>query len=220
MAESIMTRHFGYYTDPEEIRKYLEDVGHQVDERYSPDGKKTIGFRVRGTAISVSYAIVARDEMLTGGVVELHNSPYLPDYTAEKGERSLALYKKLQNRFSKPKGKIQQRRWLDRLSRSRRFRCYAPPDQIRKYINEAGHRTEDYYSHDGKEVEGFTAIGGRLRVSYDQLVGGEVLEPSRISLYYASAASSKEDPEALDLYLKLHDQFGEGSGATATENRG
>ncbi len=106
-----MVRRFRYYAKPEEIRKYLEELGYEIEERCTQDGKEATGFDVRNTTVGLSYDPIVRGHVVGYGMIGLKESTLDPDPNnpnnmlvnsdPERYETSLRLYRKLQRQFGK-----------------------------------------------------------------------------------------------------------------------
>jgi hypothetical protein len=208
---------FIYYAEPEEIKEYLTELGYQTEEAYYASGEGPFGFNVPGTTLQVGYdtvfpnALTGKVAAVAYGSISVSNSAFATGVDNEIADRSIELYNKLYRRFSRPRTKEHQRKWLDLLEEFDSFRYYAQPEEVRKQLTEWGCKTEDYYDQDEEQPAGFSVVGRTVLVSYDYEVDGQVVEQRRIGVYITPNRVNP-DRRCLELYERLHRLFHRGNG--------
>ena len=107
-----MVRKFVYNAKPEVVADYLRDSGYEIEYVTSRDGKEVIGFSVIDTTVQLSYDLDRNGLTIGRGMISLRHSILIPDpqdphnklvdEDPERYQRSLRLYRKLYQKFSKP----------------------------------------------------------------------------------------------------------------------
>jgi len=96
-----MSRQFPYYVEPEEVRKYVHELGYQTEEIYNHEQSKVVGFLVVGTSVIIGCNLISNGKIIAQREIAFKNDPYWIGDDSRKAERSLKLYQKLYRRFRK-----------------------------------------------------------------------------------------------------------------------
>ena len=100
-----MSRAFVYYVEPEEVKKYLTDLGYQTENLHNRSQGQIGGFAVIGTTVQVGYDLIVAGRFAAERRIAVLTDPLHTGNDLEKLERSLKLYQKLYNRFRKRRKK-------------------------------------------------------------------------------------------------------------------
>ena len=96
-----MSRQFPYYVEPEEVIKYVHELGYQVEAIYNHEHSKVVGFLVVGTSVIIGSDLIANGKFIAQREIAFKNDPYWIRDDFRKAERSLKLYQKLYRTFRK-----------------------------------------------------------------------------------------------------------------------
>lgn len=91
----------------------------------------------------------------------------------------------------------------------RSFRYYAKVEELRRYIEASGYRTEEAYQRDGRPY-GFIVCDTTIQVDYDIVVEGRTVGYGGVSLRNGPAIFDGDTGKAersFKLYLKLYRRY-------------
>jgi hypothetical protein len=92
----------------------------------------------------------------------------------------------------------------------RRFRYYATPDELKRFLHGLGYETQDVYSQNGERVTSFRVSDANIDVGYDIVVQGRVVGHGLVGLNtnpFQPDYSPGKAEASLKLYQKLYRKF-------------